>query len=221
MFLRKVPMNTTLGFIGKYGPDHFSHSNVVVFFSIKVFFRGHWQLTGQQRKKGDHLLFHSTTSTRSQTFRHLFVTLHARWLLHIFNENACIYQTATLWDLAPPYLIITSLNDDVILIFVCLLVDLILGFLIYNYFTWETGVLELASTIILVIQANRLTKCASHPNIFCNIYSVTQLCFPILTGICIFMQTVIKTADLEVEIKSRLTATLRDIFPPVILINSF
>ena len=47
--------------------------------------------------------------------------------------------------------------------FVCLLVDLILGFLIYNYFTWETGVLELASTIILVIQANRLTKCASHP----------------------------------------------------------
>ena len=29
--------------------------------------------------------------------------------------------------------------------------------------TWETGGLELASTIILVLQANRLTKCASHP----------------------------------------------------------
>ena len=33
----------------------------------------------------------------------------------------------------------------------------------YSYLTWETGGLELASTIILVLQANRLTKskCAS------------------------------------------------------------
>ena len=29
-------------------------------------------------KGGDHLLFHSTTSTRSRTFRHLFATLHVR-----------------------------------------------------------------------------------------------------------------------------------------------
>ena len=36
----------------------------------------------------------------------------------------------------------------------------------YSYFTGETGERELASTIILVLQANRLTKCASHPNIF-------------------------------------------------------
>ena len=43
-------------------------------------------------------LFHSTTSTRSWTFRHLFATLHVRWLSHIFNRNACIYQTATRWD---------------------------------------------------------------------------------------------------------------------------
>ena len=34
----------------------------------------------------------------------------------------------------------------------------------YSYIKWETGGLELASTIILVLQANRLTKCASHPN---------------------------------------------------------
>ena len=32
----------------------------------------------------------------------------------------------------------------------------------YSYMTWETGGLELASTIILVLQANQLTKCASH-----------------------------------------------------------
>ena len=33
----------------------------------------------------------------------------------------------------------------------------------YSYMTWETGGLELASTIILVLQASRLTRCASHP----------------------------------------------------------
>ena len=54
-----------------------------IFFSISVFFHGHWQLTRQQGKGGDHLLFHSTTSTRSRTFRHLFATLHVRWH-HIF-----------------------------------------------------------------------------------------------------------------------------------------
>ena len=48
------------------------------FFPIRVFFHGHWQLTGQQGKGGDHLLFHSSTSTRSRTFRHLFATLHVR-----------------------------------------------------------------------------------------------------------------------------------------------
>ena len=68
------------------------------FFSIRVFFHGHWRLKGQQRKQGDHFLFQSTTSTRSRTFRRLFVTFHVRWPSHIFNRNACIYQTATRWD---------------------------------------------------------------------------------------------------------------------------
>ena len=43
------------------------------FISISVFFHGHWRLTGQQGKEWDHLLFYSTTSNRSQTFRHLVV----------------------------------------------------------------------------------------------------------------------------------------------------
>ena len=102
-------------------------SSRVVFFYIRVFFHGHWQLTGQQGTGGDHLSFHSTTSTRWWTFRHLFATLLVRWLSHIFNCNASNYQTATRWDL-PPYRIFIWLIDDVILIFVCLLVDLILGF---------------------------------------------------------------------------------------------
>ena len=76
----------------------------LIFFSIRVFFffHRHWRFTGQKGKGGDHLLFHSTTSTRSRTFRHLFATLHVRWLSRIFNRNACVYQTATRWDL-PPY----------------------------------------------------------------------------------------------------------------------
>ena len=48
------------------------------FFSIRVFFHGHWQLTGQQGKGGNLSLFHSTTSTRTRTFRHLCATLHVR-----------------------------------------------------------------------------------------------------------------------------------------------
>ena len=66
-------------------------------------------IRGQQGNRGNHLLFHSTTSTRSQTFRHLVATLHVRWLSHIFNHTACIYQTATRWDL-PPYRITNRLT---------------------------------------------------------------------------------------------------------------
>ena len=82
-----------------------------LFFSIRVFFHGHWRLTGQQGKGEDHLLFHSTTSTRSRTFRHLVATLHMSWLSYIFNRTTCIYQTATRWNL-PPYRITVWLIDD-------------------------------------------------------------------------------------------------------------
>ena len=85
-------------------------------FSIRIFFHRHWRLTGQQEKGEDHLLFHSTTSTHSRTFRHLFATLHVRWLSHIFNRTACIYQAVTRWDL-PPYRITIWLTDDVTLSF--------------------------------------------------------------------------------------------------------
>ena len=67
--------------------------------------------------------YHFHPLTNIQTF----AILHVRWLSHIFNRNACIYQTATRWDL-PPDRITIWLIDDVMLIFVCLLFDLILGF---------------------------------------------------------------------------------------------
>ena len=62
-----------------------------------------------------------------------------------------IYQKNTIW-----------LIDDVMLVFVCLLDDLILVFC-YNNLTRENGRLELASTITLELQANLLSKCTSHP----------------------------------------------------------
>ena len=72
------------------------------FFFYQGFLHGHWRFTRKQGKRGIHLLFHSTTSTRSRTLRHLFATLHVRRLSRIFNCNACVYQTASRWDL-PPY----------------------------------------------------------------------------------------------------------------------
>ena len=51
------------------------------------------------------------------------------------------------------------LIDDAM--FVCLLDELILG-ICYSDLTLETGGFELASAITLVLQANRLTECASH-----------------------------------------------------------
>ena len=84
-----------------------------LFFFIQVFFHGHWRLKGQQGKEGDHFWFHTTTSTRSRTFRHLLATLHVRWLSHIFNCTTCIYQTAVQWNL-PPYWITVWLIDDIL-----------------------------------------------------------------------------------------------------------
>ena len=129
------------------------------FFFLSGFSSQTLRFTGQQWKGGDHLFFHPTTSSRSRTLRHLFATLHLRWLSRIFNGNACVYQTATRWDL-PPYRITIWVIDW--WCNVCLLDELILGFC-YSDLTLETDGFELASTIALVLQANRLTRCAIHP----------------------------------------------------------
>ena len=84
---------------------------------------------------------------------------------HIFNRTACIYQAATRWDL-PPYRITIWLTDDVTLSFCLLTWWFDSSFFSYSNLRWETGGFEDASTITLVLQANRVTKCASHPIIF-------------------------------------------------------
>ena len=99
----------------------------------------------EDRKGGDHLLFHSTTSTSSRTFRHLFATLHVRWLSRIFNRIVTLVFTRLL--LAGIYHLIELpfdwLIDDAM--FVCLLDDLILDFC-YSNLIRETGGCELASS---------------------------------------------------------------------------
>ena len=72
------------------------------FFFLSWFSSGTVKIHRTAGGRRDHLLFHSTTSNRSQTLRHLFATLHVRWRSSVFNHNACIYQAATRWDL-PSY----------------------------------------------------------------------------------------------------------------------
>ena len=99
------------------------------FFFYQDFFHGYWQLTGQQEKGGYLLLLHSSTSLASaHEHSDIYLQLCTWDDYHIlFHCTACIYQTTTRWDL-PPYRATIWLVDDAMLIFVCLLVDLILRF---------------------------------------------------------------------------------------------
>ena len=64
-----------------------------------------------QRFLSQTLTFHRAAGeTHLRILRHLFVTLHVRWLSRIFNCNACGYQTATRLYL-PPYRITIWLID--------------------------------------------------------------------------------------------------------------
>ena len=90
-----------------------------IFFFYQAFLHGHWRFAGQQRKGGDHLLFHSTTSIRSQTLRHLFATFNVRWPSRISPCNSCVYQTATRWGLPPCQNSIWLIDNE---IFVCLFI---------------------------------------------------------------------------------------------------
>ena len=91
----------------------------LIFFSVRIFFHGHWQLTGQHEKGRDHVLFHSATSTCSRTFRHLFATLHVR-LLVLYLPDCHSMRFTGVWN----YHLIDWYCD--VSFFVCLLDDLVL-----------------------------------------------------------------------------------------------
>ena len=110
-------------------------------------------------------------------------------------EHWDIYLQFCMWDDYHVFLIATLLFTRLLLdeiyhlsnyhlsdclwcnVFVCLLDELILGYC-YSDLTWETGGFELPSTITLVLQANRPTKCASHPSVIISANHSFMLCFP-------------------------------------------
>ena len=129
------------------------------FFLSRFSFTDTDDLQDSRGKKGT-ILYSTLRLAPAHEHSNIYLQLYfaCRWLSHIFNHNAYVYQTATRWDL-PPYWITIWLIDR--WCNVCLLDDLILG-LCYSNLTWETGGFGLTSTVTLVLQANRLTKCTSH-----------------------------------------------------------
>ena len=135
------------------------------FFSIRIFFHRHWRLTGQQGKGGDHLLFHSTLPPAHE-HSDIYLQLCMWDDYHIFLIAPLVF-TRLLLDEIYQFTTLSNtiwLTDDVTLSF-CLFTWWFDSsfFFCYSNLRLETGGFELASTITLVLQANRLTKCASHP----------------------------------------------------------
>ena len=97
-----------------------------VFFSVRVFLHRHWRFTGQQGREGTNVY---STLPLPPAHEHLIATLYVRWLSRFLNRNACVYQTATRWDLTPYWItiwLIDWLIDNAM--FICLIDELILGF---------------------------------------------------------------------------------------------
>ena len=81
---------------------------------------------------------------------HVFLVTMLVFTKLVLNEIYHLIEVAFDWFI-----------DDAI--FICLLDELILRFC-YSDLILETSGFELGGTITLVLQANWLTKCASHPN---------------------------------------------------------
>ena len=131
-------------------------------FSIRVLFHIHWWFTRQHEKGVDHLLFHSTTHELTPPARKDSDIYLQLCVWHdVFLIASLPFTRLLLYETYDPYRINIWFMDDALLIFVNLL-DSREGGGVYSNLTPEIGGCELASTITLVIQANRLTKSASH-----------------------------------------------------------
>ena len=96
-----------------------------LFFSIRVFFHRHWKFTGQEGKRGEHLLFNCTTSTRLWTFRHLQLCMWDDY--HIFLIATLVFTRLLFSEIGD---LIKLLFDWLMMqcLFICVLDDLIVGF---------------------------------------------------------------------------------------------
>ena len=128
------------------------------FFSISVFFTDTDDSQGSRGREGN--IFYSTLPLPS-AYEHWDIYLQlCMWdEYHVFLIATLVFTRQLLDEIY--HLIEWPFEwfiDDAM--FVCLLDELILGFH-YSNLTLKTGGFELPSAITLVLQANRLTKCAS------------------------------------------------------------
>ena len=130
------------------------------FFCIRVFFTDTDDSQNSREREGT--IFYSTLPI-PPPHKHWNIYLQlCMWNdYHVFLIAALVFTRLLLNEI---YHLIELpfewLIDDAMI--VCLLDELILGFC-YSDLTLETARFELASTLTLVLQANRLTKCASQP----------------------------------------------------------
>ena len=98
----------------------FLFNKKVVFFSIRVFFHGHWQLTGQQGKGGDHLF---STLPLPPTHEHSDIYLQlCTWDgYHIFLIVTLAFTKLLLDEIYHMLKLLFDSFMDVILVFVYLL----------------------------------------------------------------------------------------------------
>ena len=131
------------------------------FFLLMVFFHRHWRIKGQKGKGGDHLSF---TLPLPPAHEHWEIYLqlcmwdgyHISLIVTLAFTRLLLDEIYHLIQLLFDWLIDWLIDDE---IFVFLLDKMIRGFC-YSNLTWKTSGFELASIITLVLQANRLTKCA-------------------------------------------------------------
>ena len=128
-----------------------------LFFFIRVFFTDTYD--SQDRRGREGTIFYSTLPL-SPAHEHWDIYLQlCMWDdYHVFLIATLVFTRLLLDEFF--HLIELPIDDAM---FVCLLDELILGFC-YSNLTLEIGGLELPSIITLVLQAIRLTKCASHPS---------------------------------------------------------
>ena len=82
-------------------PSSSANFSTKLFFFYQGFLHRHWWFTGQQGKGEDHLFYSAPPPLPTHEHWDIYQKF-VRWLWLIFNRNACVYQTATRWDL-PPY----------------------------------------------------------------------------------------------------------------------
>ena len=159
-------------------------------FSIRVFFTDTDDSQDSRGREGT--IFYSTLPPPpGHEHWDIYLQLCMRDDLHVFLIATLVFTRLLLHEI---YHLIELpfewLTDGAM--FACLFDELILGFC-FSDLTLEIGGFELALTITLVLQSNRLTKYASHPS--SSSHFIDRLCAFFCTNMCITMCNSIVTSS--------------------------